>query len=305
MTVPSSGLHLAALSSRLVTARSRPGPSPTTYQGASLDVEGQAGRAAADPRDHPVDELGQVDRLDHVGQRLVAGQLDQVADQRGQLLDLGVHVVEQLGPRLAAAARRRSASTWLSRSRLVRSEVSGVRSSWPASATSWRCRSREAASAASIWLNAVASRAISSSPSTGSGRRSSVRAMCSAGVGEPADRAQAVAGHAPAGDARRRSRRRGRRAASRCRACASSASWESSDWAMTIVLAVVAVHGGDRGSGCRRRVMVRTRLRRPCPWRRRPRARRASFGGSSASRRDHAPWPAASMQATQTSAAPK
>ena len=83
----------------------------------------------------------------------------------------------------------------------MRSEVSGVRSSWPASATSWRCRSREAASAASIWLKAVASRAISSSPSTGSGRRSSVRAISSTDGGQPADRPQAVAGHAPAGHA--------------------------------------------------------------------------------------------------------
>ncbi len=38
----------------------------------------------------------------------------------------------------------------------MRSEVSGVRSSCPASATSRRCRSREASSAVSIWLNAVA-----------------------------------------------------------------------------------------------------------------------------------------------------
>ena len=80
------------------------------------------------------------------------------------------------GPRRRA---RPPASAWRSRSRLVRSEVSGVRSSWPASATSWRCRSREADSATSMSLNAVASRATSSSPSTGSGVRSSVRAICS------------------------------------------------------------------------------------------------------------------------------
>ena len=83
----------------------------------------------------------------------------------------------------------------------MRSEVSGVRSSWPASATSWRCRSRDAASAASIWLNAVASRAISSSPSTGSGVQVLGAGDLLGGVGEPADRAQAVAGHAPAREA--------------------------------------------------------------------------------------------------------
>ena len=59
---------------------------------------------AADPDQGPVDHLGQVDRLDHVGQRLVAGQLDQVADEGGQLLDLGADVVEQLGARLGRQA---------------------------------------------------------------------------------------------------------------------------------------------------------------------------------------------------------
>ena len=62
----------------------------------------------------------------------------------------------------------------------MRRDVSGVRSSWPASATSWRCRSREADSAASIALKAVASRAISSLPSTSIGSSCSVRAMSSA-----------------------------------------------------------------------------------------------------------------------------
>ena len=65
---------------------------------------------------------------------------------------------------------------------LVRSEVSGVRSSWLASATSWRWRTRDASSAVSIMLNALAKRAISSSPSTGSRVRSSVRAIRSTAV---------------------------------------------------------------------------------------------------------------------------
>ena len=94
---------------------------------------------------------------------------------------------------------RRPRRPGASRSRLVRSEVSGVRSSWPASATSRRCRSREADSAASIALNAVASRAISSSPSTGSGCEV-LGAGDASTAGEPAHRAQAVAGHAPAGE---------------------------------------------------------------------------------------------------------
>ena len=73
-------------------------------------------------------------------------------------------------------------SAWASRSRLVRSEVSGVRSSWPASATSWRWRACEAESAVSIALKATASRATSSVPSTGMGSSRSVRAMSSTAV---------------------------------------------------------------------------------------------------------------------------
>ena len=68
-----------------------------------------------------------------------------------------------------------------STSRLVRSEVSGVRSSCDASATSRRCARCEASSASSIVLNAPASRDSSSSPSRSIRRvRSRVRATCSA-----------------------------------------------------------------------------------------------------------------------------
>ncbi len=89
-------------------------------------------------------------------------------------------------------------SAWRSRSRLVRREVSGVRSSWLASATSRRWRSREAPRASSISLKAVASRAISSSPSTRSGVRSSVTVMRSTEEREAAHRPEPVAGDEPA-----------------------------------------------------------------------------------------------------------
>ena len=114
----------------------------------------------------------------------------------------------------------------------MRSEVSGVRSSCPASATSRRCRSREAATAASIALNAVASRAISSSPSTGSGARSSVRAISSTAsvrrrTGRRPLRATAQpAAAAPTTPARPNSNMT---APSRL----STVSWDSSDWART------------------------------------------------------------------------
>ena len=90
-------------------------------------------------------------------------------------------------------------SAWASRSRLVRSEVSGVRSSWPASPTSWRCRSREADSAVSMALKDVARRAISSLPSTRIGRELLGAGDLLGGVAEQPHRAQPVAGHRPAG----------------------------------------------------------------------------------------------------------
>ena len=75
------GLHLAALSSRLVTARSRARGSPTTHHGRRATSKRTSGRAAADPLDGAVDDLGEVDGSTARRQRLVAGQLDQVADQ--------------------------------------------------------------------------------------------------------------------------------------------------------------------------------------------------------------------------------
>ena len=72
--------------------------------GLALDPPGQGGhvelaarRAEPDPRDGPVDHLGEVEGLHDLGQRLVAGELDEVADEVRQLLDLGADVVEELG----------------------------------------------------------------------------------------------------------------------------------------------------------------------------------------------------------------
>ena len=92
------------------------------------------------------------------------------------------------------------ASLRSSSSMLVRNDVSGVRSSWPASAMSCCWRSREDASAAVIALNDSLSRAISSSPSTGIRTfRSSVRAMCSTvSVSRSTGRSPARAIHNPA-----------------------------------------------------------------------------------------------------------
>lgn len=64
----------------------------------------------------------------------------------------------------------------ISSSTLVRSDVSGVRNSCPASDTNRACRSLDSASARNIMLKASVSLANSSLPYTGMGRRSSVRA---------------------------------------------------------------------------------------------------------------------------------
>ena len=206
MTVPSAGLHLAALSSRLVTARSRLLDVADDPPRVERDVEGDARRAAAYPGHGAVDHVGEVDLARRRGSSARRGPA-----RRGRRPAWSAPRSGRGRRRAARAAPRRAApplpSAWASRSRLVRSEVSGVRSSWPASATSRRCRSREAASAASIWLNAVASRAISSSPSTGSGREVLGAAISLDGRRQPAYGPQAVAGHRPAGQRRRRARR--------------------------------------------------------------------------------------------------
>ncbi|GAA3096020.1 hypothetical protein GCM10020254_46570 [Streptomyces goshikiensis] len=90
-----------------------------------------------------------------------------------------------------------------SSSMLVRREVSGVRSSCPASAISCACLSWEEASAAVIALKDRERRAISSSPSTGIRTvRSSVRAMCStASVSSSTGRSPVRATHRPAAPA--------------------------------------------------------------------------------------------------------
>ena len=83
----------------------------------------------------------------------------------------------------------------ISSSTLVRSDVSGVRSSWPASVTSRAWRSRDSASPRSIMLKACVRRASSSLPSTGIGLRSSVRATRSAASVNRATGLRPGAGH--------------------------------------------------------------------------------------------------------------
>ena len=80
--VPLGGLHLTALSNRLVTARSRSSASPDHVQRIQLDVEDQTlGRPPAHPLEGGVHHVAQVDGLRRGGDALVPGEMDQVADQ--------------------------------------------------------------------------------------------------------------------------------------------------------------------------------------------------------------------------------
>ena len=123
------------------------------------------------------DHVGELQRLVDDLRRVLPRQLDQVAHQRRQLRDLRLQVVEDLGAirlgqrRRPGFARPRSAAPGSSAS-----TSAGVRSSWPASATSRRCCSWDAASAPSMSLKLAVSRASSSEPSTGIGRSSPVAA---------------------------------------------------------------------------------------------------------------------------------
>ena len=63
-----------------------------------VDVEGHALRATAYARHRPLDDVGEVHLGDHPGRGLVARELDEVADERAELLDLAADVVEQLEP---------------------------------------------------------------------------------------------------------------------------------------------------------------------------------------------------------------
>ena len=103
------------------------------------------------------DEQVEPDVLDVALRLAVPGEVDDVGDEHGQLLELRRDVGERLRPLVVRepcrgrAARRSSAG-----------DVSGVRSSCDASATSCRCACCDSSSAASIVLKLVPSRPSSS-----------------------------------------------------------------------------------------------------------------------------------------------
>ena len=149
---------LAALSSRFATARSRRLRTPSTSSAPGRGLE-RARRARAAARARPPRRRARrAQRLELGRGLLVAREVDEVGDERVSSSSWATR------SRAAARGRRARARRGASTSRLVRSEVSGVRSSCEASATSRRCARWESSSASSIVLNAPARRASSSSP---------------------------------------------------------------------------------------------------------------------------------------------
>ena len=151
---------------------------PALDRAGTLDVDHDllAG-PAAEPRATSSATSASAHRLDRLLAAHVGGQLDHLAHQVGELVELE----PGLGDELRALARRRASWRAPRKSMLVRTAVSGVRSSWLASTTRRCCCSREVSSAISIVLKLAASRPTSSLPRTGIGVvRSWVAAMCSA-----------------------------------------------------------------------------------------------------------------------------
>ena len=218
-TVAPGGLQLAALSSRFATARSsRPRSPVTTHDSSSVaNVTPGACRSARST----AAATSSSSRSGSTGSPV--GSPSRASSTRSPTSSVSSSSwatrSARRRSRSPAGSLRREPST----SRLVRSDVSGVRSSCDASATSCRCARWESSSASSIVLNDAASRASSSPPVASIRRdRSRVRATCSAVSGQVGHRTHGMSGGEPArGTPPARSRRprpgRARAAASRAR----------------------------------------------------------------------------------------
>ena len=134
-------VYLRALSTRFQTARRRSSRSPETHTSgrgpAHLDpVGGHPQGVAVHVGQHVVEPEGPLGRP--CRRRLQPGQGQQVADQRLHPAQLGEDVAQRLHP----VSPLRAPGTRARNSTLVRIAVSGVRSSWEASATKRRWESR-------------------------------------------------------------------------------------------------------------------------------------------------------------------
>ena len=194
------GLHLTALSSRLPTARATRAREPLTRHASALRANCVAGawrRARCTAS------------CTSSSRRRSSGGSTARSPGRARSTRSPTRIVRSSSwPRTEARTWARSPGSMprarSSSSTLARIEVSGVRSSCEASATSWRWASREASSAPSIALNDAARRPGSSSPS-GSMRwcSSPVAVTCSVvAVRRPSGRAAARETATPKPEAR-------------------------------------------------------------------------------------------------------
>ena len=198
-TVPPVGLHFTALSSRLVSARSIAPDSPSRNHGstlASIVDRRWRGDGPGRPRCRATSCSSTVPTICSIGSSRASSTRSPT-----RVVSSSIWARTSASSSVRASSGR-SVPAWVSRSMLVRSEVSGVRSSCPASATSCRCRSREAASDVSIWLNAVAEPgdlvvALDRQRREVLGARDPLHVR-----GDPADRPEPVAGHGPADERR-------------------------------------------------------------------------------------------------------
>ena len=71
-----------------------------------IQIELDVVAAPPNPLMGPVHDVGQIDRLQDHRTGLVASEVDEIADQRGQFLDLGQHVRTQAGHLLVRQPRR-------------------------------------------------------------------------------------------------------------------------------------------------------------------------------------------------------
>ena len=153
--VPPGGLHLAALSSRLPTARSSCAP--------ELRAPGSARRRARRSRPGACRRARSTDRRTRSSRRR-SSRSSPFSAPRARLTTSPTRRLRSSSWAVTSpSSRRRSpgraAWSWASTSMLVRSAVSGVRSSCEASITSRRWLSWESSSAESISLKVRASRA--------------------------------------------------------------------------------------------------------------------------------------------------
>lgn len=206
--VPPPGLNFTALSRMLTTARSSEDGSARTYHGSTSAVIVSSGPRSRARRSAASTMSCQARIRVRSECWPVSGRESSWRSPMSAASSVIWAFTEASSALRSAAGSGRPVSSLRERSSMfVRSEVSGVRSSCPASAMSCCCRSREEARDPVMELKERERRAISSSACSSTGMRtarSSVRATCStASVSRSTGRRPALATASPAAPAPR------------------------------------------------------------------------------------------------------